>query len=127
MQTYAISHGVTDRNLALNLVAILNAGSVLGRLAPAFFVPKIGPTNVFICVSSVAAIVAFTWIAVETPASNVVFAVMYGFWSGGIVSLPAVTLASFTADLRFMGARMGTSNLINAVAALVSYVLFYLS
>ncbi|KAH8901393.1 riboflavin transporter MCH5 [Thozetella sp. PMI_491] len=119
LQTYAMSHGVTDNNLALNLVAILNAGSILGRLAPALAVPKLGPTNVFLIVASVAAIVAFSWIAVDTTAGNVVFAIMYGFWTGGIVSLPSVILASITEDLRFMGARLGVANLMNGLAALV--------
>lgn len=118
LQTYALSHGLTDRNIALNLVAILNAASIVGRLAPSPAVRMIGPINTMMIVLAMASLVAFSWIAVHTGPGNIVFAVMYGFTSGGIVSLPAVVLASITEDLSFMGARLGTSNFINAIASL---------
>lgn len=118
LQTYAMSHGLTNRDLALHIVAILNAGSVLGRLAPSQVAVWIGPVNTMITVSAMAGVVAFSWIAVNTAAGNVVFAVLYGFTSGGIVSLPAVVLASITEDLGFMGARLGTANFFNAIGSL---------
>ncbi|CAI4213269.1 unnamed protein product [Parascedosporium putredinis] len=118
LQTYALGHGLTDRNIALNLVAILNAASIVGRLAPSPAVRMIGPINTMMIVLAMASLVAFSWIAVHTGPGNIVFAVMYGFTSGGIVSLPAVVLASITEDLSFMGARLGTSNFINALASL---------
>lgn len=118
LQTYALNHGLTNRDVALNLVAILNAASALGRLTPSLVVPHYGPINTMATVTAMAAIVAFSWIAVHTGAGNIVFAVMYGFTSGGIVSLPAVVLASITDDLRFLGSRLGTSYVFSAVAAL---------
>ncbi|KEZ45064.1 Uncharacterized protein SAPIO_CDS2487 [Scedosporium apiospermum] len=118
LQTYALGHGLTNTNIALKLVAILNAASILGRLAPSPAVGLIGPINTMIVVIAMASTVAFTWIAVHTGAGNIVFAVMYGFTSGGIVSLPAVVLASITEDLSFMGSRLGTSNFCNAIASL---------
>lgn len=118
LQTYALGHGLTNENVALHLVAILNAASVLGRLAPSYFVPWIGAVNTMMAVATMAGIVAFSWIAVNTGPGNIVFAIMYGFTSGGIVSLPAVVLASITEDLRFLGARLGTANLFNATASL---------
>ena len=118
LQTYALSHGLTNQNIALHLVAILNAASVLGRLAPAYAAAHIGPVNSMTIVGAMAGIVAFCWIAVDTAAGNVVFSVLYGFASGGVISLPAVVLASITEDLSFLGARLGTSYSINAVASL---------
>lgn len=118
LQTYAMSHGLTDLNLALHLVAVLNAASVLGRLAPSQVVLWIGPVNTMMIVTAMAGTVAFSWIAVQTAPGNVIFAVMYGFTSGGIVSLPAVVLASITEDLGFLGARLGTSNFFNAIGSL---------
>lgn len=118
LQTYALGHGLTNENVALHLVAILNAGSVLGRLAPSWFAVRIGPVNTMMAVAAMAGIVAFSWIAVNTAAGNIIFAIMYGFTSGGIVSLPAVVLASITEDLSFLGARLGTANMFNAAASL---------
>lgn len=118
LQTYALSHGLTDKNIALNLLAILNAASALGRLAPSPAVTLIGPVNTMISITSMACVVAFSWIAVQAGPGNIVFAVMYGFTSGGIVSLPAVVLASITEDLSFLGARLGTAYVFSAIAAL---------
>lgn len=118
LQTYAMSHGLLNLDIALHLVAILNAASVLGRLAPSHVVLWVGPVNTMVLVAAMAGAVAFSWTAVHTAAGNIVFAVMYGFTSGGIVSLPAVVLASITTDLGFMGARLGTSNFFNAIASL---------
>lgn len=118
LQTYALNHGLTNRDVALNLVAILNAASALGRLTPSLVVPHYGPINTMATVTAMAAVVGFSWIAVHTGAGNIVFAVMYGFTTGGIVSLPAVVLASITDDLRFLGTRLGTSYVFSAVAAL---------
>ncbi|TLS27153.1 hypothetical protein PpBr36_04069 [Pyricularia pennisetigena] len=119
LQQYALSHGLEhSEGLARNLVAVLNGASILGRLAPSLVVPYIGPINTMIWVAGMAALVTFCWVAVNDLAGNVLFAILYGFSTGGIVSLPAVVLASVTKDLGFLGARMGTSNLINAVGSL---------
>jgi MFS family permease len=118
LQIYAMSNGLTDTKIALHLVAILNAASIPGRLAAAFIVPVIGPINTMLLVTCLVSVVTFSWTAVNTAAGNVLFAVAYGFTSGGIVSLPAVLLTSITPDLRFVGARMGTSFLMTAAASL---------
>jgi MFS family permease len=118
LQTYALSHGLTDENLALRLVAILNMASILGRLVPSYFVVRIGPINTMMTVAVMASVVTCSWTAVNTGPANIVFAVMYGFTSGGIVSLPAVVLTSITSDISFLGARMGTSGFFNAIASL---------
>ncbi|KAL8297749.1 hypothetical protein RB597_007229 [Gaeumannomyces tritici] len=119
LQTYALGHGMEHaRGLALNLIAILNGASVLGRLAPSLVTPRMGPINTMIAVAASAGAVACGWIGVRDVAGNVVFAILYGFFSGGIVSLPPVVLASITEDLSFLGARMGTAFLCNAVGSL---------
>lgn len=119
LQTYALGHGMAHaRDLALNLIAILNGASVLGRLTPSLVTQRIGPLNTMIAVAASAGAVAFGWIGVRDVAGNVVFAILYGFFSGGIVSLPPVVVASITEDLSFLGARMGTSSLFNAAGSL---------
>lgn len=119
LQSYALSHGMAHaRSLALNLIAILNGASALGRLAPSLMTPRVGPLNTIVGVALSAGLVTFGWTAVNDVAGNVVYAILYGFFSGGIVSLPPVVLASITEDLSFLGARMGTMSTINAVGSL---------
>ncbi|KAI2465007.1 major facilitator superfamily domain-containing protein [Annulohypoxylon bovei var. microspora] len=45
LQTYALSHGLEGQTVALYLVAILNAASVLGRLTPSLIANRIGPIH----------------------------------------------------------------------------------
>jgi MFS family permease len=119
LQTYALKNGMADaRELALNLISILNGASILGRLLPSLVVPWIGPANTMICVAGMAGAVVFGWIGATNVAGNVTIAALYGLFSGGIVSLPAVVLASITEDLSFLGARFGTVNFFSAIGSL---------
>ncbi|EJT69098.1 hypothetical protein GGTG_13366 [Gaeumannomyces tritici R3-111a-1] len=117
--SYALGHGMAHtRDLALNLIAILNGASVLGRLAPSLVTPRIGPLNTMTGVAAMAGAVAFGRTGVKGVAGNVAFAILYGFSSGGIVPLPAVVSTPITEDMSFFGARMGTSSLFNAAGSL---------
>jgi hypothetical protein len=49
----------------------------------------------------------------------VVFAILYGFFSGGFVSLPPVELVSLTPDLRTLGTRMGQAFFVSSFGLLV--------
>ncbi len=48
VQLYVLLECNMDRNLALYLLAIMNAGSVFRRLIPSAFADKIWPLNIFI-------------------------------------------------------------------------------
>ncbi|KAK5328554.1 hypothetical protein LTR93_002339 [Exophiala xenobiotica] len=118
LQSYALTHGVQHGTLALYLVAILNAASIPGRITPSYFAGKIGPVNTMLIATTSCAIVTLSWIAVRGPAGSVVFAIAWGFTSGGIISMPAVILASLTTDMSRFGTRMGMSSVLNAIASL---------
>ncbi|KAK6375704.1 hypothetical protein LTS17_007526 [Exophiala oligosperma] len=118
IQSYALSHGVQHGTLALYLAAILNAASIPGRITPSYFAGRIGPVNTMLIFTTSCALVTFCWIAVHGAAGNVVFAVAWGFTSGGIISMPAVILASITTDMSRFGTRMGMSSVLNSIASL---------
>lgn len=118
LQPYALSHGLQKATIALYLVAMLNAASVPGRIVPAYFAGKIGPVNMMLLSTTGCGIVTLCWIAAHGTAGNVAFAVAWGFSSGGIISMPAVILASLTADMSRFGTRMGMSSTLNGVASL---------
>ncbi|KDN62660.1 hypothetical protein CSUB01_09307 [Colletotrichum sublineola] len=86
---YSLVYGLAGQGssgLAYYLVAILNAGSVLGRMFPAWLAGRYGPINVLLGVSVSVATVTMCWLAVRTGAGSVVFALAYGFATGGLIS-----------------------------------------
>ncbi|KAI1208463.1 putative MFS monocarboxylate transporter [Annulohypoxylon truncatum] len=119
LQTYALTHGLEGQTVALYLVAILNAASVLGRLTPSLIANRIGPIHTFFISITLAGVTAFSWINTDSGGGNIAFAAFFGFFTGGIVALPAVVLTSFTPDLSRLGTRLGMSSVLNGVASLI--------
>ena len=55
----------------------------------------------------VASILCFAWIGIEDVPGIVVFALLYGFFSGGFVSLPPTCITTLSPHLGVVGTRMG--------------------
>ena len=120
LQTYALAHGLGGQpELALHLVAILNAASVPGRIAPSFVASRIGPTHALFLGVLLTGVSVLGWVDTRAGWGSVAFAAAFGFFSGGIVALPAVVLTSFTKDLSRLGTRLGMSASFNAVCSLI--------
>ena len=82
------------------LVALLNAGSVFGRIASGLLSDKFGPMNTLIPFCLASAATTMVWPHCKTTPSLIANAVIYGFTSGGyiaMVSAPAAALGD-TAD-----------------------------
>ena len=123
LQPFALEHGLAGSSVALYLVAILNASSVPGRIAPSFVAERIGPVQtMFLCIFLTGTAV-FGWTACGSGGpgagqGSIAFAVLFGFFSGGIVALPPVVLSSFTRDPSRLGTRLGMSSMFNALGSL---------
>lgn len=91
--SYASAHN-QDANQAYTVLALLNAGSVIGRFAPGLLADRIGRFNVIILTIGLsAATVLGLWLpAGDSPAMIVAFAVCFGFASGSNLGLIAVCL-----------------------------------
>ncbi|KAK1984981.1 major facilitator superfamily domain-containing protein [Colletotrichum cereale] len=121
LQQYSLAHGMAGQGasgLAYYLVAILNAGSILGRLFPAWLAGRCGPVNVLLGVSVSVAAVTLCWLAVRTAAGSVAFALAYGFTSGGLVSLPPTVVSILVPDLGLHGTWLGMLSTTNAFGSL---------
>lgn len=118
VQSYALVHGLAGQSIALYLVTILTAASVIGRIAPSFIANKIGPVQTLFCCVGCTGITVFAWIGTNTGWGNIAFAAFFGLFSGGIVALPPVVLSSFTKDSR-LGTRLGMSAVLNAIGSLI--------
>ena len=115
----AISSGITDVNLGFYLLPILNSASVAGRIIPNFLTDKIGPLNVLTPAATISGILALCWIGISNLGGTIAFALLYGFFTGGFVSIPAVALVTLTPDMRRLGTRMGQSFFISALGLLI--------
>ena len=119
ISVYAVQRGITDENLAFYLLAILNAGSVFGRIMPNFLADKTGPFNMLVPCSLAATVLAFAWIGINNTAGLIVFCVLYGFFSGTFVSLPPPTVVTLSPSLAVVGVRMGMNFALAAVGLLI--------
>ncbi|KAG0651361.1 Aspyridones efflux apdF [Hyphodiscus hymeniophilus] len=119
VQTYVIQTRIASRNLSFYLLPMLNAASIPGRIVPGFFAGKIGPLNVLLPAATITGILTLCWIGIHNTPGIVLFSVLYGFFSGGFVSLPGTALASLTPDLARLGTRIGMYSMICSIGSLV--------
>lgn len=96
-------------DIAFYLLPVLNAGSIFGRIIPGLTADKIGSLNTIIPCSMACAMLAFAWLGITNAAGMWVFSVIYGFFSGAIVSLPPTIVAKISPDISLVGTRMGMS------------------
>jgi len=118
MQLYAVKMGV-DPNLAFHILAILNAGSVVGRLLPTFLADRLGVYNIILTTLYSSAVLLFTIFRIDTSAGIVVMTSLYGFMSGAYVSLVPSLLSQLSTHSGEIGIRMGFAFSIVGVAMLV--------
>ncbi|KAI0067484.1 MFS general substrate transporter [Artomyces pyxidatus] len=116
---YAIQKTSSSANLAFYFIPILNAGSVFGRIVPNIIADKMGSINTLIPCAFACAILAFSWIAVESTGGLLAFAILYGFFSGSFVSLPPSALVGLAPDMRLVGTRMGMSFSVAGLGVLI--------
>lgn len=119
VQPWAIQNGVVNDTLGFYLVPILNAASTFGRITPNLIADYSGPLNMLTPAAAISALLAFCWIAVNSSAGIVIVSLLYGFFSGGFVSLPPVVMMVITKDLRNFGTRLGMSFGICSIALLI--------
>lgn len=119
VQPYAIDAGIVDANLGFYLLAILNATSTFGRFGPNFVADYIGSLNVLCPALTVTAILAYCWIAVKSTSAVIALSALYGFFSGGFVSLIAVVMMEITADIRKLGTRLGMCFALESIGLLI--------
>ncbi|KAJ5641972.1 hypothetical protein N7490_005972 [Penicillium lividum] len=114
---YAIAHGMSAK-LSSYILSILNAASVFGRLLPGVLADKVGRFNTICFFGLSTGILLFCWIAVKSNAAILVFAALYGFFSGAIVSLMAPCIAHLSPTPRHIGTYLGMGMAVISLAGL---------
>jgi MFS family permease len=104
---------------SLNLLLIFNGVNLIGRLGSGFLADKIGIMVIFVPILASAALILFSWIAVETVLGMYVWTVFCGIFSGGIQSLFPAGLGYLTAGANKPGTRMGMVFGLGSIASLI--------
>ncbi|KAJ7800464.1 major facilitator superfamily domain-containing protein [Mycena olivaceomarginata] len=118
LQLYAVDRGI-DKNIAFYILAIMNAGSVGGRILPNFVADRVGPYNMLIPCLAISSALIFSIFALKTCAAIIVFAALYGFWSGSYVSLIPTLIVQSASHCGEHGTRMGVAFSLVSVSMLI--------
>lgn len=119
IQLYGMSRAHVSAHLSFYLLALINAGSSLGRILPNFAADYVGTLNMQTSFVFASAVLSLSLIAITNVSGILAFCVLYGFFTGTFVSLPAPTVASLSKDVATLGARMSMAFMAAGVGSLV--------
>ncbi|KAK8024537.1 hypothetical protein PG993_012603 [Apiospora rasikravindrae] len=106
-------------NLALYLIPIINAGSILGRVIPNALADKVGALNVVIPGSILIGLITLCNMAVTSQAGIICIAIFFGLMSGIFISTPPLLFMILTKDKTTLGSRMGIAYTFIGLSVLV--------
>ena len=98
VQEYAAVKTDLGREVVRYLVPVLMTGQTVGRVLPNVVAERIGTLNVSVGITVGCAVLAFAWVAVASSVGVMVWAVLYGFVSGGYVSLLPPLVVGFGSE-----------------------------
>lgn len=110
---------VTDTKMSFYIVAVFNAGSTLGRIAPNALSDKTGPFNLLAPCAVITGVLMFCMIAVKSEAAIIVVALLVGFFSGVFIAMPPVCFIALIKDKSRIGTRVGMGFGIAALGLLI--------
>ncbi|KAL1303354.1 hypothetical protein AAFC00_006751 [Neodothiora populina] len=119
VQSYAIYYSITNTNLAFYLLAIINSASVFGRIIPNRIADRTGPFNMIIPCCLISGILGLCLIPVRHVAGLIVVCLLYGFFSGALVSLPPTVFVHLSPNRGMIGTRMGMGFSIISIGLLL--------
>lgn len=117
LQVFAELHGL-PKSLAFYAIPIMNASSLFGRTIPNFLGDYFGPFNIMIPCTIISGGLIYLMFAATGVAGTVVFGILYGFFSGGFISIITPAVASFSRDLNEIGTRIGIACFVIGFALL---------
>ncbi|KAJ8474237.1 hypothetical protein ONZ51_g7341 [Trametes cubensis] len=106
-------------HIANYLISILNAMNIPSRILPGLLANKYGALNVYIVAATVCSILCLgLWLPARNVASIVAFTILYGLFSGALVSLIPTYIATISPREQY-GARLGSVYMIIAIGTLI--------
>ncbi|EMD39496.1 hypothetical protein CERSUDRAFT_111804 [Gelatoporia subvermispora B] len=103
---YSTSHGVNP-TVAFYVLSVMNAGGIFGRLAPPMLSDSFGRFNLIVpCAFLSGLSILVVWIFADNLPTILIFAILYGFFSGAFNSLIMPCVAQIS-SIRTIGTRVG--------------------
>ncbi|KAJ1662696.1 hypothetical protein IW140_006197 [Coemansia sp. RSA 1813] len=94
LPTFAIQKIGKSESFGNNLITIINAASIVGRIGTGQLAPYFGAINTMASCTFIAALsILVLWLPFETTGTAIACAIIYGIFCGGIISLLPVVLA----------------------------------
>ncbi|KAJ4135274.1 hypothetical protein NW768_004896 [Fusarium equiseti] len=118
-QLFAIQHGITTVSSSSYILMLLNAGSIPGRVAPNYLADRLGALRIQLLVTSMSAVMMFAWLGVWNLGGLIAFALLYGLFSGGVVSITPCLIVALSPNPEKIGTRMGMVFFVSGIAVLV--------
>ncbi|KAF2872764.1 major facilitator superfamily domain-containing protein [Massariosphaeria phaeospora] len=118
IQQYALELG-TPASTTFILVSVMNAATFVGRFPYNYLADTYGGIAVLVPCCMATSLILFLWRFAHTPAGLFTISATFCFVTGGLVSLPAVTIANLTLDKADYRTRMGMGYTVAAIGALV--------
>ncbi|KAI9648866.1 hypothetical protein NHQ30_003507 [Ciborinia camelliae] len=115
---YALEQHITSTDMAFYIVAIFNAASTFGRVAPNALSDRIGLFNILTPGACISGILLLVMMAVKTEAAIIVASILIGFFSGVFIAMPPVCMVALTKDKSLIGTRIGQGYAIIALGVL---------
>ncbi|PIL34862.1 MFS general substrate transporter [Ganoderma sinense ZZ0214-1] len=106
ISNYAISRGVSS-STSFYIVSAMNAGSIVGRIVPAFLADVVGRFNIASPAAFLIGLLALVfWTFAKSLIPIVVFGVMYGCFAGAFLAMQ-IPCVSQISDIKEVGTRIG--------------------
>lgn len=102
---YAVLNGI-DSRVGNVLLAICYAGSFIGRIASGALADRCGRFNILSLAAAITAGLILCWIKMTSFGAMVVFAILFGLFSGGLIPLGSTCVAQITPDMGHIGLRL---------------------
>lgn len=98
----------------------MQAGTMIGRIGPSFIADVVGPLNLLIPTTMFTGILILCWIAVDSQAGLIVFAIIYGALYGIVMGMaPPAAMTLMKGDMKRYGSFVGTGMLIASPGVLI--------
>lgn len=119
ISTFAMAKGFTEK-FSYELLPIMNAGSVVGRLLPGYYSDIIGAFNTCLIAVIVCGISTIcVWLpAGDTAAGIIIFSILFGFGSGTAIAIAPVCISRMCKTQQY-GRYYATSYTVVSFACLI--------
>lgn len=111
----------TSTALSFYMVSILNAGSAIGRIGSSLLTYRLGASHILLVSVIASAVLLFGWTGIHSVAGFVVFCVLFGIFSGVLISANPLVIAHpvVSPTPSVIGTRMGMQWFATSLGVLI--------